>query len=99
VNCVRPAFVRAPPWERMAGALVPSMGADCMAVFRNLARQFLALKRFGRDEEVRTPGALTTTATINSISATRVGGALGTLSFLDNARGLVIAPKLCVANC
>ena len=52
VNCVCPAFVRTPLWERMADALVPSMGADREAVFRNLAGQFLALKRFGRDEEV-----------------------------------------------
>ena len=42
----------------------------------------------------RTAGAATATATINSISATGVGGPLGTVTFMDSARGLVITPKL-----
>jgi Cu/Zn superoxide dismutase len=42
----------------------------------------------------RIAGAATATATINSISATGVGGPLGTLTFTDGPDGLVITPKL-----
>ena len=42
----------------------------------------------------RTAGAATATATVNSISATGVGGPLGTVTFTDSAQGLVITPKL-----
>jgi len=42
----------------------------------------------------RTAGAETATATINSISASGIGGPLGTVTFTDSARGLVITPKL-----
>ena len=42
----------------------------------------------------RIAGAATATATINSISATGVGGPLGTLTFTDSPDGLVITPKL-----
>ena len=42
----------------------------------------------------RAAGAATATATINSISATGVGGPLGTVTFMDSAQGLVITPKL-----
>jgi Cu-Zn family superoxide dismutase len=42
----------------------------------------------------RPAGAATATATIKSISATGVGGTLGTVSFRDSAKGLVITPKL-----
>jgi superoxide dismutase, Cu-Zn family len=42
----------------------------------------------------RTSGAETATATINSISASGVGGPLGTVTFMDSAGGLVITPKL-----
>ena len=42
----------------------------------------------------RTAGAETATATINSISASGVGGSLGTVTFTDSAGGLVITPKL-----
>jgi superoxide dismutase, Cu-Zn family len=42
----------------------------------------------------RIAGAATATATINSISATGVGGPLGTLTFTDSLDGLVITPKL-----
>jgi Cu-Zn family superoxide dismutase len=38
--------------------------------------------------------AATATATINSISATRVGATLGTVIFTDRTTGLVITPKL-----
>jgi Cu-Zn family superoxide dismutase len=41
-----------------------------------------------------TAGAASATATINSISATGVGGVLGTMTFMDSAQGLVITPKL-----
>ena len=42
----------------------------------------------------RTACAATATATINSISATGIGGSLGTVTFVDSARGLVITPNL-----
>jgi Cu-Zn family superoxide dismutase len=42
----------------------------------------------------RSAGAATATATINSISATGVGESLGTVTFMDTARGMVITPKL-----
>jgi hypothetical protein len=38
----------------------------------------------------RTAGAATATATINWISATSVGGPLGTLTFMDSVDGLVL---------
>jgi superoxide dismutase, Cu-Zn family len=42
----------------------------------------------------RPAGAATAMATVNSISATGVGGSLGTVTFTDGAGGLVITPKL-----
>ena len=42
----------------------------------------------------RTAGAATATATINSISASGVGGPFGTVNFTDSAGGLLITPKL-----
>jgi len=42
----------------------------------------------------RPAGAATATATISSISATGVGGPLGTVSFMDSTQGLMITPKL-----
>jgi superoxide dismutase, Cu-Zn family len=42
----------------------------------------------------RIAGAATATATINSISATGVGGPLGTVTFTDSPDGLVITLKL-----
>src|SRR5260370_32256429 len=41
-----------------------------------------------------TAGAKTAAATISSISATGVGGPLGTVSFMDSTHGLMITPKL-----
>jgi 3-oxoacyl-[acyl-carrier protein] reductase len=52
VNCVCPALIRTPLWETLAEAMVPSMGKNREEVFQNLANQVLALKRFGRVEEV-----------------------------------------------
>jgi 3-oxoacyl-[acyl-carrier protein] reductase len=52
VNCVCPAFIRTPMWETFADAMVPTMGKNREEVFQNLAKQELALKRFGRMEEV-----------------------------------------------
>src|SRR6266566_801886 len=42
----------------------------------------------------RSVGAATAQATINSISATGGGRPLGTVTFMDSDRGLVITPKL-----
>jgi NAD(P)-dependent dehydrogenase (short-subunit alcohol dehydrogenase family) len=52
VNCVCPALIRTPLWETFAEAMVPTMGKNREEVFQNLANQVLALKRFGRVEEV-----------------------------------------------
>jgi 3-oxoacyl-[acyl-carrier protein] reductase len=52
VNCVCPAFIHSPLWERMADSMVSVMGDSREQVYQNLANQFVALKRFGRDEEV-----------------------------------------------
>lgn len=52
VNCVCPALIRTPLWEALADQMVPAYGSDREAVLQNLANQFLAVKRFGRPEEV-----------------------------------------------
>jgi 3-oxoacyl-[acyl-carrier protein] reductase len=52
VNCVCPALIRTPLWDNLADAMVPTMGKTRKEVFQNLANQFLAVKRFGRPEEV-----------------------------------------------
>jgi NAD(P)-dependent dehydrogenase (short-subunit alcohol dehydrogenase family) len=52
VNCVCPAFVRSPLWDRIADAAVPAVGKDRQEVFLNLASQFIAVKRFGQPREV-----------------------------------------------
>jgi Cu-Zn family superoxide dismutase len=44
--------------------------------------------------ETRTAAAATATAAINSINASGAGPNLGTVTFTDSARGLVITPKL-----
>jgi 3-oxoacyl-[acyl-carrier protein] reductase len=52
VNCVCPALIRTPLWEAMADQMIPAYGKNREDVLQNLANQFLALKRFGRPEEV-----------------------------------------------
>jgi NAD(P)-dependent dehydrogenase (short-subunit alcohol dehydrogenase family) len=52
INCVCPALIRTPLWEAMADQMAPAMGKDREEVLQNLANQLLALKRFGRVEEV-----------------------------------------------
>ena len=52
VNCVCPACIRTPLWDTLADGMVPTMGKDRECVFQTLATQYLALKRFGRVEEV-----------------------------------------------
>jgi 3-oxoacyl-[acyl-carrier protein] reductase len=52
VNCVCPALIRTPLWDSLADAMVPATGKNREEVFQNLANQFLAVKRFGRPEEV-----------------------------------------------
>ena len=52
VNCVCPALIRTPMWETFADAMVPTHGKNREEVFQNFANQELALKRFGRVEEV-----------------------------------------------
>jgi 3-oxoacyl-[acyl-carrier protein] reductase len=52
VNSVCPAFIHSPLWERLADSMVSIVGNSREEVYQNLAQQFVALKRFGREEEV-----------------------------------------------
>jgi NAD(P)-dependent dehydrogenase (short-subunit alcohol dehydrogenase family) len=52
INCICPALIRTPLWEDLADQMVPAYGKNREDVLQNLANQFLAVKRFGRPEEV-----------------------------------------------
>lgn len=52
VNSVCPACIHSPLWERLADSMAPAFGKDREEVYQNMANQYLALKRFGRAEEV-----------------------------------------------
>jgi 3-oxoacyl-[acyl-carrier protein] reductase len=52
VNCVCPAFIHSPLWEKLADSAVPAFGQNRAEVYQNLANQFVALKRFGQASEV-----------------------------------------------
>jgi 3-oxoacyl-[acyl-carrier protein] reductase len=52
VNCVCPAFIHSPLWDRIADSAIPGFGANRGEVFQNLANQFIGLKRFGNPQEV-----------------------------------------------
>jgi len=52
VNCVCAAFIHSPLWDKLADSAMPGFGANRQEVFQNLANQFIALKRFGKAEEV-----------------------------------------------
>jgi 3-oxoacyl-[acyl-carrier protein] reductase len=52
VNCVCPALIHTPLWDRLADSMVPAVGKSRDDVFQNLANQMLVIKRYGRPEEV-----------------------------------------------
>ena len=52
VNCVCPALIHTPLWDRLADSLVPAVGKTREEVFQNLANQHLVIKRYGAVEEV-----------------------------------------------
>ena len=52
VNCVCPALIHTPLWDRLAESMVPAAGKTREEVFKNLAGQLLMLKRYGKPEEV-----------------------------------------------
>jgi NAD(P)-dependent dehydrogenase (short-subunit alcohol dehydrogenase family) len=52
VNCVCPALIHTPLWDRLADSMIPSVGKTRKQVFKNLAKQVLMLDRFGTPEEV-----------------------------------------------
>jgi 3-oxoacyl-[acyl-carrier protein] reductase len=52
VNCVCPALIQTPLWDRLADSLVPAVGQTRQEVFQNLADQMLVIKRYGTVEEV-----------------------------------------------
>ncbi len=52
VNCVCPALIHTPLWDTLADSMIPAVGKTRAEVFNNLANQLLAIKRFGKVEEV-----------------------------------------------
>ena len=52
VNCVCPALIHTPLWDRLADSMVPAVGKTREEVFQNLANQLLVIKRYGAVEEV-----------------------------------------------
>lgn len=52
VNCVCPALIHTPLWDTLADSMIPAVGKTRAEVFGNLAGQLLAIKRFGRVDEV-----------------------------------------------
>lgn len=52
VNCVCPALIHTPLWDRLADSMIPAVGKTREEVFKALADQFLVIKRYGRVEEV-----------------------------------------------
>jgi 3-oxoacyl-[acyl-carrier protein] reductase len=52
VNCVCPALIHTPLWDKLTDSMIPAVGKIRDEVFRNLADQLLMLKRYGRPTEV-----------------------------------------------
>jgi 3-oxoacyl-[acyl-carrier protein] reductase len=52
VNCVCPALIHTPLWDRLADSMIPDAGDSREEVFQNLASQMLVLERYGKPEEV-----------------------------------------------
>jgi 3-oxoacyl-[acyl-carrier protein] reductase len=52
VNCVCPALIHTPLWDRLADSMIPTVGKTREEVFQNLANQLLIINRYGRVEEV-----------------------------------------------
>ncbi|HXZ88953.1 MAG TPA: SDR family oxidoreductase [Candidatus Binataceae bacterium] len=52
VNCVCPALIHSPLWEKIADSAVGLFGKSRDEVYQNLANQFVPLKRFGNAPEV-----------------------------------------------
>lgn len=52
VNCVCPALIDTPLWERLASQLIPDVGPTIPEVYENLASQYLVMGRYGRPDEV-----------------------------------------------
>ena len=52
VNCVCPALIHTPLWDRAADSMIPHVGNSRDEVLQNIANQSLEIKRFGRVEEV-----------------------------------------------
>jgi NAD(P)-dependent dehydrogenase (short-subunit alcohol dehydrogenase family) len=52
VNCVCPALILTPLWERAADSMIPEMGQSREEVLQRLADEWLLLGRCGRPEEV-----------------------------------------------
>lgn len=52
VNCVCPALILTPLWEKAADAMIPAMGRTRSEVLQKLADEWLVMGRVGRPEEV-----------------------------------------------
>jgi 3-oxoacyl-[acyl-carrier protein] reductase len=54
VNCICPALILTPLWEKAADSMIPAMGQTREEVLQKLANEWLLIKRCGRPEEVGT---------------------------------------------
>ena len=52
VNCVCPALIHTPLWDSIADGMMSDSGHSRSEILHDLAQQFVALKRFGRTDEV-----------------------------------------------
>ena len=52
VNCICPALILTPLWEKAADSMIPAMGRSREEVLQRLANEWLLIKRCGRPEEV-----------------------------------------------
>jgi 3-oxoacyl-[acyl-carrier protein] reductase len=52
VNCICPALILTPLWEKAADSMVPAEGQTREEVLQKLANEWLLIKRYGRSEEV-----------------------------------------------
>jgi 3-oxoacyl-[acyl-carrier protein] reductase len=52
INCVCPALIHSPLWEKTADSAIGVFGKNRDEVYQNLANQFVPLKRFGVAREV-----------------------------------------------
>ena len=52
INCICPALILTPLWEKAADSMIPARGQTREEVLQSLASEWLLIKRCGRPEEV-----------------------------------------------